>query len=329
MGITGVLWIRIEVDGRRRMAAGRVAGVAAVVRTLVSGLRRGARSAHHISILVAACCAAAAPVGQAQTVEAAAAGPPGAYRLGVFPYLPVLTIDRIYGPVAAQFAEDLDRPVELKTKPTFESFAEELRNESYDIIMVHPFFYVEARDKHHYLPLARPEEPLTGVIMVREDNPAASLADLRGKTIALPPELAAVSKMVRASLIEAGLVPGVDVTLDHRRSKQSCLDQVAIGRADACGLPRFALAQIDPDNDFALRPMFETRAICGFVFAVHARVAESDRTNIWKSIMAWPYTAKGRRILKGGAWTRFVRATDAEYDEVRRYASRLQKFAQR
>jgi phosphonate transport system substrate-binding protein len=257
------------------------------------------------------------------------ASKPEAYRLGVFPNVPVLMIDRIYGPVAAQLTEDLGRPVNLKTKSTFEGFAEELWNETYDIVLVHPFFYVEARDKHRYVPLARLDEPLTAMLMVREDDPTRTLAELEGRKIGLPPALSAVSELVRAALIGDGLIPGIDVELEHYRSKPSCLQAVAIGRVDACGLPRFALAQIDPANDLKLRVMFETPAVSNFVFAAHPRVPEEDRINICKSILAWPYTAKGRAILAGGAWTQFVPARDSDYDDVRRYVSQLRKFAQR
>lgn len=254
---------------------------------------------------------------------------PASYRLGVFPYVPVVTIDRIYGPVAAQLGEDLGRPVNLKTKPTFEQFIEELENESYDIVLVHPFLYVEARDKHHYLPLARLDEPLTAVVMVREDHPAQTLADLAGRKIALPPALSAVSELVKAALVGNGLKPGTDVVLEHYRSKPSCLQAVAIGLADACGLPRFALSQIDPANEFKLRPLFETPGISNFVFAAHARVPQADRIDLCKSILAWPYTARGRAILAGGAWTRFVVAEDSDYDNVRHYVSTMRKLAQR
>jgi ABC-type phosphate/phosphonate transport system substrate-binding protein len=247
----------------------------------------------------------------------------------VFPYLPVLAIDRIYGPVAAQFAEDLGRPVHLKTKPTFRKFADELAKGTYDIVLVHPFFYVEARDRHQYLPLARLDEPLTAVIMVRADAPLETLADLKGRTIAMPPELAAVTGLVRSALLEAGLVPGVDVTLEHYRFKPSCLQAVASRRAAACGLPRFALAQIDPNNDQKLRLIFETKPVNNFLFAAHERVPESDRIDLTRSILAWPFTADGRKILAGGAWTRFVPARDQEYDEIRRYMLQLQHVAER
>lgn len=332
VGITDVAWVRIEVD-RHRLIARRVTGMAAVVRSLVNGLRAcpGERRAHGVPILVAAFCAAAALASQPQTVSAGDLVPTRleAYRLGVFPYVPVLMIDRIYGPVAAQLAEDLGRPVVLKTKSTFEGFARELRNETYDIILVHPFFYVEARDKHHYLPLARLDEPLTAMLMVREDDPTQTLADLEGGKIGLPPALSAVSELVRAALIKDGLIPGINVALEHYRTKPSCLQAVAIGLVDACGLPRFALAQIDRGNELKLRAMFETPGVSNFVFAAHPRVPQEDRINICKSILAWPYTATGRAILAGGVWTRFVPARDSDYDQVRGYISQLRQFARR
>ena len=303
-----MLWERVRAFDRRARTGGR---------------------AREAPLLLAAVCAAILLVWHAQARGDDQASPPEAYRLGVFPYVPVLTIDRIYGPVAAQFAEDLGRPVHLKTKPTFDQFVEELRKETYDIILVHPFFYVEARDNHHYEPLARLEEPLTALVMVREGDPFETLADLKGEIIGLPPALAAVTDLIKASLIDAGLVPGVDVTLEHHRSKPSCLHALALGRAAACGLPRFALSQIDPNNEMKLRLMFETEPVSNFLFAAHARVPEADRVDLCKSILAWPFTAKGRKILEGGAWSRFVRARDQDYDEVRRHVLRLQRFAQR
>ena len=267
-----------------------------------------------------------------QTAAAGSAGPatvPQAYRLGVFPYIPVAAIDRLFGPVALQLAEDLGRPVHLKTKPTFAKFAEELSKETYDIILVHPFFYISAHEEHGYVPLARLDEPLTAVVLVREDDPLEGLLDLEDRTIGLPPTLAAATELVMGALLDAGLRPGVDVELRHFRSKSSCLRAVASGRTAACALPSFAIAQIDPGNRRKLRAIFESEPVANFLFAAHARVPDSDRTDVARSILAWPFTAKGRKILSGGAWSRFVPALDQDYDEVRRHLWRLQHVAER
>jgi ABC-type phosphate/phosphonate transport system substrate-binding protein len=264
----------------------------------------------------------------AAPTPASAAGPAPGYSFGVFPYLPVLTIDRIFGPIAASFSKDLNQPVYLKTKSNFEKFADELADQSYDIIFVHPFFYIEAADKYHYRALARLDQPLTGVVMVGENRHWHDWRDLVGKTVALPPELAAVSEMVKAALIGAGLRPGVDVTLHHYRTKTSCLQAVALGSADACAIPRFVLAQIESIADMRLHVMVETAPINHFVFAVHDRVPAADQAKLLACILSWSHSEAGRAVLAAGAWTGFVPAEDREYDQVRRYSMRLKSFAQ-
>jgi phosphonate transport system substrate-binding protein len=271
---------------------------------------------------------AAVPAAGSRSAEA---GSPSAYayRFGVFPYLPALTIDRIFGPMAASFAAALDRPVYLKTKPTFEQFVAELRHETYDLVFVHPFFYVDAADRDGYLPLARLDGRLKAVVLVQSDRPWRAWADLAGKTIAAPPKLAAVSELARVALLDAGLVPGIDTTIAHYRTKVSCLHAVVVGAADACILPQFVLPQIDEIGDGKLRIMAESRAIAHLVFAAHPRVPETSRAKLQSLITSWPRTEIGRAILAAGSWSRFVPARDADYEEVRRQSVRLDHLAQR
>ena len=269
--------------------------------------------------------------GALQLTGAAAANgqtAPG-YRLGVFPYVPALTIDRIFGPIAANFAVEIRRPVYLKTRSTFEKFAESLNEEVYDIIFVHPFFYVQAADRQGYLPLARLEGQLTAVAMVREERPWRTWSDLTGKTVGMPPALAAASELGRVALVDAGLIPGIDTTLRHYRNKVSCLQAVAVGAADACVLPRFVLPQIKANGGGKLRIMAETPAINHLVFATHPRVPDADRSKLLARILSWPDTEQGRAILATGTWPRFVAADDSDYAEVRNYDTRLRILTQR
>jgi phosphonate transport system substrate-binding protein len=240
-----------------------------------------------------------------------------AYQFGVFPYLPTLTIDRIFGPMACHLARELGRPVHLRTKPTFEQFAPELKRQTYEIVFVHPFYYVEAADRYNYLPVARLNEPMTAVIVVDAGRPWRGLPDLAGKILALPPALATVSELTRAALIEGGLEPGFDVTLRHHRTKMSCLRAVAIGSADACAVPAFVLSQIHPIAQLKLRPLAQTRSGRHFVLAAHARVPKAERVKLQRSILNWPNTPQGRQVLSAGAWSGFVAADDGEYDDIR------------
>lgn len=275
-------------------------------------------------LLFAAVPAAASHAGQL-TNERAAQG----YRFGVFPYLPALTIDRLFGPIANAFAAELDRPVYLKTKSTFDKFAAELEREAYDIIFVHPFFYIRAVDQHNYQPLAHLNQQLRAAVLVKNEQPGADWSDLEGKTLALPPALAAVSEMAKVALMDAGLLPGVDVTLQHHRTKVSCLQAVAVDSADACGLPEFVLPQLNPIGGAQLRVLARTPPISSVAFAAHARIPAVERQRLLDAILAWPGTEAGRKLLQTGHWPGFVATQDGDYDAVRRYGIRLGILAQR
>ncbi|HSA80237.1 MAG TPA: phosphate/phosphite/phosphonate ABC transporter substrate-binding protein [Geminicoccaceae bacterium] len=253
---------------------------------------------------------------------AGAGEPRDSCRFGVFPYMPVLTIDQIFGPMAASFAQDLGRPVYLKTKSTFEKFAEELMNQTYDIILVHPFFYIDVAARAGYRPLARVDDELTGVAMIKAEQPWKGWRDLEGRVLALPPELSAVSELVKAALSDAGLRPEVDVMLRYYGTKMACLQAVVTGSADACALPRFVLSQIGSIADLKLKEMVETEPISHLVIAVHSRVPEADQAKLLADILSWPRTARGREILAAGAWPGFVAARDDDYDEIRRDRAR-------
>lgn len=256
-------------------------------------------------------------------LRSAGAGEPGdACRFGVFPYLPVLSIDQIFGPMAASFAQDIGRPVYLKTKSTFEKFADELVRQTYDIVLLHPFFYVDVANGNGYRPLARVNDQLTAVVMIGAEQPWRGWHDLAGRVLALPPELSAVSEMVKTALIDAGLKPEVDVILRYYGTKMGCLQAVVTGSADACAVPRFALAQVGPIAELKLKVMTETEPISHLVIAVHSRVPETARAKLLADILSWPHTERGQAILAAGAWPGFVVARDGDYDEVRRARAR-------
>ena len=258
---------------------------------------------------------------------AAATTPEDTYRFGIFPYLPALTIDEIFGPLAARFARDLDAPVQLKTKSTFELYAEELSKESYDIILVHPFFYVDAADRHDYLPLARVDDDLIAVVLVGADRPWNDWQDLAGRTLALPPALSAVSELVQVALRARGLAS--EVTLRHYASKLSCLHAAVLGDAAGCAVPGFVASQLEEVAELNLRVMAETPPTRHFVLAVHQRVAPTPRATLLQSLLGLQDSDDGKAILAATAWPRFVAAQDHEYDAVRHYRADRGTLAQR
>ncbi len=251
--------------------------------------------------------------------------PKPAYRLGVFPYLPALTIDRLYGPLAESFSLELDRLVKLRTKSTFENFADAIEEQSYDILFVHPFFFVDAIDHHDYVPLARLDRQLRAVLVAGDESDVQTLDDLAGGTIGLPPKLAAVSKLVKSALMERGLRPGLDVGIRHFRNKASCLHAARSGAVGACGVPAFIFEEIETLTSQSVRIIFEAPPVNHFAFAVHNRVPEEERERLRELVLS----LGDGRVDGFGPKKSFVRIEDEDYASIRAQTTHLKTLAQR
>jgi ABC-type phosphate/phosphonate transport system substrate-binding protein len=136
-----------------------------------------------------------------------------------------------------------------------------------------------------------------------------------------------VSDLAKMALLDAGLDPDRDLSLRYFRTKMSCLQAVTLGSAAACAVPNFLLPQLTSLGHMRLRALWETPPINHVVYAVHPRVPEEHRRMLRDCILGWPGTAEGRKVMAVGAWTRFVPASDADYDDVRRYKARLRAMA--
>lgn len=244
------------------------------------------------------------------------------YEFGVFPYLPSAQIHELYITTAADFEAKLGRQVRLSSKAGYEAFAQELRRQTYDIALVQPFDYVDAHDKHGYLPLARRGEDLEAMIVVRHESPLRTLKDLKSKTVATPPLDAAVSRLTSIAFRDAGFNPETGVKRFYVKNHLACLRSVEIGAADACATAEQALRTIEKEGQIAakLRILHRTARIPHALFVVHKRLSQKDRDILLETILDWPNTERGKKILDVGRFIPFVAAKDSDYEVVRRYA---------
>lgn len=247
------------------------------------------------------------------------------YQLGVFPHLAAGQIETMFAPMAADFSKTLGRPVVLKTKSSFEAFMGELDKQVYDIAFVQPFDYVWAHDKHGYIPLARRSEPLSGLIVVKTDSPLQSLQELKGKKVGLPPEVAAVSHLTKMALLKAKVDPRTDTKLQYYKAHDSCLQQLLIGKIDACGTAAYPVRFFENKWNVKFRVLAETQTIPHSLFIVHPRVSKQERDAILKTIVSWGKTESGKQLLEKFELKPFVAVTDAEYNTVRTYTRTMQK----
>ena len=240
------------------------------------------------------------------------------YTFGVFPHLPPRQLEKVYAPVAKEFSEILGKEVHLRSNSSYQNFMENLDQGKFDIAFVQPFDYVRVADKLGYKPLATRVEPLSTIFVVAKGSPLKSAADLKGKTIALPPKVAAVSRLTMDYLKKHNLDPEKDVTITHHRSHVSCMQQVMIKAADTCGTAAPALRFFEHKMKTDLDIIGETSSIPHALFTAHPGLSEEEYRKIKEAILSWSKTKKGQALLKHGKLSPYKDIKDKDYDVVRK-----------
>lgn len=240
------------------------------------------------------------------------------YTFGVFPHLPPRQLEKVYAPIAKEFSEILGHEVHLRSNSSYQNFMENLDQGKFDIAFVQPFDYVRVADKLGYKPLATRVEPLSTIFVVNKGSDIKSAKDLKGKTIALPPKVAAVSRLTMDYLKKLGLDPNKDVTITHHRSHVSCMQQVIIKAADTCGTAAPALRFFEHKMKVDLDVVAETGSIPHALFTAHPGLPENDYNKIKAAILSWAKTEKGQALLKHGKLSPYKEIKDEDYNIVRK-----------
>lgn len=247
-------------------------------------------------------------------------------RLGVFPYLPPLALDRQFAPVMHSLGEAVHRPVFMRTRGTIRRFEAALVGHAFDFAFVHPFMALRAIESYGYTPMVRVDSPFRLAFLARADDGFTGLEDLRSKTLVAPPTASAAFLLTRLTLLRNGLRPGRDLELVPMKSKMATAHKVLRGEAAACALPVFAIRQLGFDREPRLTPFHgATLPVCLSVIAA-PRLEAPTAERVGRELLDWSVKDEGRAILRHCGWPGFVEASSADYDPLRQALCELDGF---
>ena len=103
--------------------------------------------------------------------------------LGVHPFLSYIEIEKNFGPLATYLSQELSRPVVVRVGSSYQEHIDTIGHDQLDIAYIGPAVYVALVEKYGPKPLIVCQETngspvFRGVIVVRGDYPATSLAEL-------------------------------------------------------------------------------------------------------------------------------------------------------
>ena len=135
---------------------------------------------------------------------------PRVLRIGVLPDSALDILKNKYTPLIEYLREETGIPTELVIPASYEDLLTRFHDHDIDLAFFGGYTYVIAHERDHAVPLALRDIDLqfTSLFLVRADNPATSLEDLRGKTFTFGSDLSTSGHLLpRYFLLEQGIKP--------------------------------------------------------------------------------------------------------------------------
>lgn len=219
--------------------------------------------------------------------------------LGVFPYLSGYSVVSKFTPLRDYLAAELKRPVQVYTAPDFRTFIERTQRGDYDIALTAPHLARLAILEANYASLATYKATLQTLIVVKKDAPYAKLADLRGKSIAIPDKLAIVTLLGTQLLRAANLRENQDYALLVTQSHNSAALSVQHGQHDAAIIGSTPFNQLAPEVQAGLRILASSASIPTQYYIAHKRLGSRQITQLQSLLVTFAEnTPPGQKFIE-------------------------------
>lgn len=150
-------------------------------------------------------------------------------KLGLLPTLSPRTLLANYQPVRLHLARELQRPVEMSTAVDFDAFHRATMAGNFDLVLTAPHLARLAELEGKFKPVATYTATNRAALIMAKDRPVRSVAELRGKCVAIFDEHALVVLQGLHWLAEQGLKPNLDFRVLETHSHNSVAHSVATG----------------------------------------------------------------------------------------------------
>jgi phosphonate transport system substrate-binding protein len=227
---------------------------------------------------------------------AVAAPSPRPLVVAVVPQFAPLQIHKDWTPFLERVARDSGVPLTLKVYQRIPEFEADLLAGGPDLAFMNPYHGVMAKRAAGYLPLVRDSKPLSGILLVRHDNPVRSPKELGGGKIAFPaPNAFGASLYMRALLAEQ---EGVKILPVYVKTHPNVMRHVVQGEVVAGGTVNTAFQREPEPVQAQLRLLFETPGVAPHPLAAHPRVSAVQRKAIMAAILSLRDDPTARPLLK-------------------------------
>lgn len=262
---------------------------------------------------------------QLNSAMAADAGK-AAYSIAVVPQFRAEEIHRDWTPVLERLRAASGASFSLRIARDIPAFEDSVLAGEADFAYMNPYHQVMARRAQGYIPLVRDSKALTGILVVRKDDPIRSVMELDGKEVAFPaPNAFGASLWMRALLAEREKIRIVPA---YVKTHSNAFRHVATGKAAAAGGIGATLNEEPEELRSTLRVLMETPGVAPHPLSAHPRIPEAVRRLVTETLLGLAQDAAGQAMLKDIQMAAPVRADYArDYQPLEKFG--LDKYVVR
>lgn len=217
----------------------------------------------------------------------------------------------------------------LETSRDYQDYERKIRTGTLGFLLPNPWQTLEAmKVGYEVIAMAGVPGDFKGVIVVRKDSRLKEVGDLRGLAVSYPaPTAVAACLLPQWFFHEKGLDVNRGIVNRYVGSQESSIMSVYLGESAAgCTWPPpwRAFQREHPEEASQLRVIWETPSLVNNSVMVHKSVPPAVRQQLRRLLVELDRTPAGRAILAGIETERFLPASDADYEPVRRFVTRFE-----
>lgn len=269
------------------------------------------------------------PGPQYGTTPAVAAGP--VYRFAIHPLHNPAKLMQAYQPLVDSLNAGLEGVrIELEASGSYANFEEKYNARKPDFLLPNPWQTLQAMKKgYSVIAMAGDADDFKGLFVVRKDSGIRQPRDLKGKAVSYPsPTALAACIMPQYFLYTHGLNVNKDIQNRYVGSQESAIMNAYLGKtaAGATWPPPWRAFQKDhPDESAELQVVWETEPLINNAVMARDDVPADIRDRVRSLLVGLDATEEGRSILAGIETSRFISASDKDYDVARDYVDRFER----
>lgn len=234
------------------------------------------------------------------------------WSVWVVPQFRAEVIHRAWTPVLQRLSQVTGMAFELTVAPSIPAFEKALLAGEPDLAYQNPYHQVMSRRAQGYVPLVRDKKELTGILVVRRDNPITSTAGLEQKTVAFPaPNALGASLWIRALLAERDKV---SIRPSYVKTHSNAYRSVASGLSAAAGGINLTFEEEPAEIRNALRILMETPGVAPHPLSAHPRMPAAVRDSVRRALLGLASDPATRQAMEDIPWQDVVSADhDRDY----------------